>query len=102
MRPAEVSCFRRIFRSAISLSQRFLPSLLRKWTAPRLVVTTLETDDLPSAFEDSSARDVRGGAIYDYLHLVAVRKARAPTLYTLNVADYRSFHRPGDPKIIHP
>lgn len=53
-------------------------SLLRKWVAPRLAVTTLETDDLLSAFDESSARGVRGSAIYDYLHLVAARKARAP------------------------
>lgn len=77
-------------------------SLLRRWVAPRLSVTVLETDDLLRAYEESSACGVRGGAIYDYLHLVAARKARAPKLYTLNVSDFRSFHRPGDPEIVHP
>lgn len=36
------------------------------------------------------------------LHLVAARKAKAARLYTLNVANFRSFHRPGDPEIVHP
>jgi hypothetical protein len=45
---------------------------------------------------------LRSGAIYDYLHLVAARKAGAARLYTLNVSDFRSFHRPGDPEIVHP
>jgi hypothetical protein len=76
--------------------------LLRKWVSPRLVITAMDDNDSLDAIEQSSARGVRGGAIYDYLHLVAARKARAPVLYTLNVSDFRSFHRPGDPEIAHP
>ena len=89
-------------RLAIRVSATEAASLLRKWVAPRLAVMALESDDVLRAFDESSARGVRGGAIYDYLHLVAARKARAPMLYTLNVSDFVSFHRPGDPKILHP
>jgi len=47
-------------------------------------------------------RGVRGGAIYDYLHLVAARKSGAKKFYTLNLSDFLSFHRPGDPEILAP
>lgn len=89
-------------RLAVRVPATEAATLLRKWVAPRLVVTPLDADDLFRAFDESSARGVRGGAIYDYLHLVAARKARAPVLYTLNISDFRSFHRPGDPQIVHP
>ena len=89
-------------RLAIRVAAAEAALLLRKWVAPGLALTALEADDVLGAFEESSARGVRGGAIYDYLHLVAARKARAPVLYTLNVSDFQSFHRPGDPKIAHP
>ena len=89
-------------RLAIRVPATEAASLLRKWVAPRLAVTALEAGNVLRAFEESSARGVRGGAIYDYLHLVAARKARAPTLYTLNISDFQAFHRSGDPKIVHP
>jgi hypothetical protein len=51
---------------------------------------------------ETEARGVRGGAVFDYLHLAAARKAKAARFYTLNVSHFRSFHRPGDPEIVHP
>ena len=89
-------------RLAIRVPATQAASLLRKWVAPRMAVTTLDEDDLLTAFDESSSRGVCGGAIYDYLHLVAARKARASTLYTLNLSHFQSFHRSGDPKIVHP
>jgi predicted nucleic acid-binding protein len=89
-------------RLALRLPATQAAALLRQWVAPRLVVTPLDTEDLLAAFDESSARGVRGGAIYDYLHLVGARNARAPIFYTLNTSDFRSFHRPGDPEIVHP
>ncbi|HEV7406021.1 MAG TPA: PIN domain-containing protein [Chthoniobacteraceae bacterium] len=89
-------------RLALRLPAQQAAALLRQWVAPRLVVTPLDTEDLLTAFDESSARGVRGGAIYDYLHLVAARIARAPVFYTLNISDFRSFHRPGDPEVVHP
>lgn len=89
-------------RLAIRVPATEAATMLRRWIVPRLAVTSLGTRDLLKAFEDSSARGVRGGAIYDYLHLAAARKAGATKLYTLNVSDFRSFHREGDPQIAHP
>jgi predicted nucleic acid-binding protein len=77
-------------------------TILRQQVAPRLAITPLTATDLWQAYEEAEARGVRGGAIYDYLHLVAARKAGAGRIYTLNLADFRSFHRPGDPEIVAP
>ena len=51
---------------------------------------------------EANARGIRGGAIYDYQHLVCARKAGAATFQTLNLADFRAFARPGDPEIKSP
>jgi predicted nucleic acid-binding protein len=47
-------------------------------------------------------RGVRGGAIYDFQHLAAARKASAEVLHTLDVTDLRAFAREGDPRIEMP
>jgi predicted nucleic acid-binding protein len=77
-------------------------NLLRQQISPRLGSASLCNADLLSAFEEAEARGVRGGAIHDYLHLVAARKAGAKRFYTLNLSDFLSFHRPGDPEILAP
>ena len=76
--------------------------LLAKQIAPKLRSVTLEADDLLVAFGEAEARGVRGGAIYDYLHLFAARKAGAKRFFTLNLGDFHSFHRSGDPEILSP
>jgi predicted nucleic acid-binding protein len=76
--------------------------LLRQQILPRFRSISLDENDLVVAFEEAEARGVRGGAIYDYLHLVAARKAGAKRFYTLNLSDFRSFHRPEDPEILSP
>jgi len=77
-------------------------AILRDNLAPRLVIIHLTEEELLDAYGDSTRRGIRGGAIYDYLHLVAARKARALRLYTLNSGDFRAFHRLGDPEIAQP
>lgn len=69
---------------------------------PRVATVDLTAAEHLAAIGEAQSRGVRGGAIYDYLHLVAARKIGADRLYTLNVSDFRSFHRPGDPVIVHP
>ena len=69
---------------------------------PSLEVISLTSTETLRAMREAQPRGVRGGAIFDYLLLVAARKARAKRLYTLNVANFRSFHRPGDPDVLHP
>ena len=61
---------------------------------------TIEAEEALTAYDEAEARGIRGGAIYDYLHLVAARKANVKKFYTLNLDDFLSFHRPGDPEIL--
>ena len=76
--------------------------ILREQVAPRLTAHVLTAAELLAAYEEAAQRGIRGGAIYDYLHLVAARQAGAARFYPLNLADFRSFQRPGDPQIVHP
>lgn len=77
-------------------------SLIEASVLPFVSAASLTEREYLAAMKDAEARGVRGGAIYDFLHLVAARKAKANRLYTLDVTDFRSFHRPGDPEIVHP
>ena len=88
------------------IKPRLLPS-----TAATLISENLRHDvkvlDLPlhvrlRAFEEAESRGVRGGAIYDFLHLVAARHHGMEKLHTLNLSHFQSFWRPGDPEIVHP
>ncbi|MEO8616214.1 MAG: PIN domain-containing protein [Luteolibacter sp.] len=77
-------------------------TLLQQQVTPKLRCVLLDADEMLAACEEAEARGVRGGAIYDYLHLVAARKTGAKKFYTLNLSDFLSFHRPGDPEILAP
>ena len=70
--------------------------------APLLNVISLTPEELLLAFTEAESRGIRGGAIFDYLHLVAARKAGAKRLYTLNVRHFLAFYRTGDPEILFP
>ncbi len=67
--------------------------------APRIRAVDLSITEVLDALAESQARGVRGGAIHDFLHLAAAKAAEAETLFTLNLAHFRAFHRPGDPDI---
>ncbi len=89
-------------RQGFRLRAGVVTTLLEDHFIPRLKVATLTSAEMLRALRESEARGVRGGAVFDYFHLVAARKAKATRFYTLNVAHFRSFHRPGDPEITHP
>lgn len=76
--------------------------LIKSRISPMVEAVELHADDLLKAFSESKARGIRGGAIYDYLHLFAARKAGAERFYTLNSSDFMAFHRKGDPVVFHP
>jgi len=77
-------------------------AILRDNLVPKLVIIHLTEEELLDAYGDSTRRGIRSGAIYDYLHLVAARKAGDARLYTLNLGDFRAFHRLGDLEIAQP
>lgn len=55
-----------------------------------------------TALRACEERGVRGGAVYDWLHLAAARKAGATRLITLDARDFQAISRPGDPAIETP
>jgi predicted nucleic acid-binding protein len=59
----------------------------------------LNSEDVTDALAEARAHGVRGGAVYDYMHLVAARKGEADVLYTVNLADFQALRREGDPEI---
>ncbi len=89
-------------RLAVRLSATDAASILRQHVAPRLVVIALDASDLLTAFDESTQRGIRGGAIYDFLHLAAARKAGAAAIYTLDTDDFLGFRLLGDPEVRHP
>lgn len=86
-------------RLGFRLSGSEAARLLRGHVAPRLHLIFLDQDDLLDAYDEAEKRGVRGGAIYDFLHLAAARKVGARKIHTLNISDFKAFHRPGDPSI---
>ena len=70
--------------------------------SPRLRLIELTAADLTGAIRESESVGVRGGAIFDFLHLIAARRSSSATLYTLNVRHFVPLARKGDPKIERP
>ena len=66
---------------------------------PYVQMQTLTGKDVMVALGECESRGVRGGAIYDWLHLAAARKAGAERLVTLDRRDFQSLARPGDPRL---
>ncbi|MBK8038447.1 MAG: PIN domain-containing protein [Verrucomicrobiaceae bacterium] len=76
--------------------------MIRDELLPHLTCFELNAEEVIAAFEEAERRGIRGGAVFDYLHLAAAKKALASKLYTLDAQDFRHFHRPGDPDIVQP
>jgi len=77
-------------------------TLLRERVLPRVQVVELNVDEILGALDQAEMRGVRGGAVFDYLHLAAGHKVQAARMCTLDVDDFKHFHRVGDPEIVHP
>lgn len=89
-------------RLGFRISTDVIARLIRESILPWVRTTELDDAELLEAMSGSQERGVRGGAIYDFLHLCAARKVSASRLYTKDINDFKSFHRPGDPEIFHP
>lgn len=76
--------------------------LIRQGVLPFVRVVHLDGGELMAALAECEPRGVRGGAVYDWLHLAAARQAGAEALVTLNQRDFRALARPGDPRIVGP
>ena len=82
-------------RVGADLAQR----LLRESVLPYVKTVTLAERDLMAALAQARSRGVRGGAVYDYLQLVAARKVGAEALVTLELKHFSALVREGDPRI---
>ncbi|HWB01769.1 MAG TPA: PIN domain-containing protein [Verrucomicrobiales bacterium] len=76
--------------------------VLRHSIAARAAILRLPEEQMLTAFDEAESRGVRGGAIFDYLHLATARHHKAERIYTLNSSHFESFRRGGDPTIAHP
>jgi predicted nucleic acid-binding protein len=80
----------------------FAAQLLNLTIRPRVHFIELHADELLEALQQARQHGVRGGAVYDYAHLVAARKYGAAVIYTLNLTDFQALRRQGDPEIRRP
>jgi predicted nucleic acid-binding protein len=76
--------------------------LIEQSVLPYVQAQTLTSRELMAALAECELRGVRGGAVYDWLHLAAARKTGAESLITLDLRDFQSMARPGDPRIEMP
>jgi predicted nucleic acid-binding protein len=84
------------------LSPSYAAQRLAESFEKRFKAVSLTWAETHAMLAETQARGIRGGAIYDYQHLACARKAGANTLLTLNVRDFVSFTREGDPAIKAP
>lgn len=76
--------------------------LIREKITSLVEVIVLDAEDVSQAQSAARAHGVRGGGVYDYMHLVAARKAKVDALYTINLSDFTHVVREGDPEIRRP
>lgn len=86
-------------RLPLRLSPAIASRLIEVNLTPRLRIVEPGAREVARAIGECESRGVRGGAIHDLLHLFAAKKAKAAVLYTLNLAHFRAFQRPGDPEV---
>ncbi len=89
-------------RSLPRVSPSVAAEIIETTILPRVKTVSLSARKIFQAMKEAESRGVRGGAIYDYLHLVAARGEKARRIYTLDGSNFLSFHRRGDPEIVHP
>ncbi len=76
--------------------------MIRESIAPSVSFVELDADEIIAAQGSARRQGVRGGGIYDYMHLIAARKISATLLFTINLSDFTSLYREGDPEIRSP
>lgn len=89
-------------RQGRRLSSAAAVRLIDSSILPFVQAHALSGKDLVGALAECEARGVRGGAVYDLLHLIAARKAGAEVLMTLDARHFQALSRRGDPRIETP
>lgn len=86
-------------RLGVKVDAHLAARLLNETILPRVQVVELSSAELMAALQQARLRGVRGGAVYDFMHLIAARKTGAEMLYTINLGDFRHLSREGDPEV---
>lgn len=84
------------------LRPAFAAQLVEESVLPFVQLVHLTGKETVQTIGECERRGVRGGAIYDLLHLAAARKAGVDALLTLDLRDFQALALPGDPRIESP
>lgn len=89
-------------RHARRLRPGFAAQLVEDSVLPFVQLVHLTGKETMQTITECERRGVRGGAIYDLLHLAAARKAGVDALLTLDLRNFQALALPGDPRIQSP
>jgi predicted nucleic acid-binding protein len=89
-------------RLGIRVAPAIAARLIEESLVPRLRLVELTAADTIEVLRACATAGVRGGAIFDFLHLNAARRSNATILYTLNIRHFSALARSGDPSIESP
>jgi predicted nucleic acid-binding protein len=89
-------------RGGRRVQPKLAAELIASSVLPFVELVHLTGRETMAALAEADRRGVRGGAVYDLLHLFAARKAGASSLVTLDLRDFQAITRPGDPAISLP
>jgi len=89
-------------RQARRLQPGFAAQLVEDSVLPFVQLVHLTGKETMQTIAECERRGVRGGAIYDLLHLAAARKAGVDALLTLDLRNFQALALPGDPRIQSP
>lgn len=83
----------------VRVTSDFAVRMLSESVLPRVTVIELSYVEIIQALGVAQSRGIRGGGVYDYMHLVAAKKANASVIHTLNMDDFMHLRRGDDPEI---
>lgn len=89
-------------RLGIRVAPALAAELIEHSLLPRVKCLDLTAAEMLAAIRAATEVGARGGALYDFLHLVVAREAGASHLYTLNHRHFLALARDGDPRIESP
>lgn len=76
--------------------------MLSETILPRVSVIELSSSEIIASLAIAQSRGVRGGGVYDCMHLVAAKKANVSVIRTLNMDDFLHLRRGDDPEVCLP
>jgi predicted nucleic acid-binding protein len=83
----------------VRVTADFAVRMLAETVLPRVSVIELSSAEIIAALAVAQSRGVRGGCVYDYMHLVAAMKAGVSMIHTLNMDDFLHLRRDNDPEV---